>query len=614
MWSRLRSIAFLCLALAAVITVASPAWTAPAAPKGPVVLKIVETTDIHGSIFPYNFITDKPVDGSLAQFSSYLIAERANPAETVVLLDNGDILQGQPVVYYYNFENVTAPHIASQVMNYLGYDAGTLGNHDIEAGHPVYDRLRKEFNFPWMAANAVTPEGTPYFTPYTVLKRAGLKIAVIGMITPWIPNWLPQQFWTGMRFEDMVETAKKWVAVVREKERPDLVVGLFHSGTDYTYGGLTADTPMNENASELVAALVPGFDLVFTGHDHMATNKTVKNSAGQSVLLLGAQNAMKNFAVATVTFTNGKTGEWEKAVSGEIKPTGSFSADAKFMRKFAPQFNEVKSYVSRPIGKMTRKISTRDSMFEDSAFVDLIHNVQLELTASPEFGRNKAQISFAAPLSADASIPSSVDGTLFVRDMFNLYQYENFLYTMTLTGRQVKDFLEYSYAGWMDTMKSESDHIINFKKDAAGNLVMDEKTKSPVQATRYYNYDSAAGIVYTVDVSKEAGSRVTILSMADGSAFDPSATYSVAINSYRAQGGGGHLTTGAGMNPAEVKGMKFVTSSTIKDLRYYIMKWIEASTGALSPRPNGNWKVIPEDWAAKAKELDMPLLYGGPMH
>jgi 2',3'-cyclic-nucleotide 2'-phosphodiesterase/3'-nucleotidase len=259
---------------------------------------------------------------------------------------------------------------------------------------------------------------------------------------------------------------------------------------------------------------------------------------------------------------------------------------------------------------MKGTISTRDSMFGDSAFVDLIHNIQLSLAGKPEYGLNKADISFAAPLSMDASIPSSPDGTLYVRDMFNLYVYENFLYTMTMTGQQVKDFLEFSYAGWLDTMKSDADHLIAFKKDAAGALVLDEKTKRPIQITRYYNYDSAAGLIYTVDVTKPAGSRVTIASMADGSPFDLAKTYSVAINSYRAQGGGGHLVTGAKMNDAEVKAMKYVTSSTIKDLRYYIMKWIEVQTGTLDPRPNGNWKIMPEAWAEKAKLLDMPLLYG----
>jgi 2',3'-cyclic-nucleotide 2'-phosphodiesterase/3'-nucleotidase len=359
-----------------------------------------------------------------------------------------------------------------------------------------------------------------------------------------------------------------------------------------------------------VATRVPGFDLIFTGHDHAANNKIVKDPAGNPVTIVGAQNAARNIAVATVTLTRDAFGAWSKAIKAEIKALAGITTDMKFSTKFAPQFREVRTWVSRPIGKMAGKISTRDSMFGDSAFVDLIHNIQLSLAGKPEYGLNKAEISFAAPLSMDATIPSSPDGTLYVRDMFNLYVYENFLYTMTMTGQQVKDFLEYSYAGWLDTMKSDADHLIAFKKDAAGAVVLDEKSKLGIQITRYYNYDSAAGIVYTVDVTKPAGSRITIASMADKTPFDPAKTYSVAINSYRAQGGGGHLVTGAKMNDAEVKAMKDVTSSTIKDLRYYIMKWIEVQTGTLDPKPNGNWKIVPEDWAVKGKTLDMPLLYG----
>ncbi len=580
-------------------------------PKPPVVLKIIETTDVHGAVFPYNFVTGKPADGSLAQLATLLKEERANSSQHVILLDNGDILQGQPVVYYYSFENTKGPHVLSRVMNALGYDAATLGNHDIEAGHPVYDRLAGEFRFPWLAANAVRDDGSPYFSPCAVFTRGGVKIAVIGLITPWIPNWLPQQFWTGMRFEDMVVSAQKWITVVREKVKPDLVIGLFHSGTDWTYGGMKESTPFNENASQLVAQRVNGFDIIFTGHDHAATSKVVKSPDGSTVYILGGQNAARAVAVATVTLTwDEARASWDKAVAGEVKPLAGIPADEKFLADFAPQFNEVKAWVSRPIGRMTSPISTRDSMFGDSAFVDLIHNVQLALAGRPEYGLNAAEISFAAPLSMDAAIPTSPDGRLFVRDMFNLYVYENFLYTMTMTGKQVRDFLEYSYAGWMATMKSEADHVISFKKDPSGALLLDERTRLPVMSTRYYSFDSAAGIRYTVDLTKPAGERVTILSMADGrTPFDAARTYSVAINSYRAQGGGGHLVQGARLSDADVKSMKFVTSSTIKDLRYYIMKWIEAQPGPIDARPNGNWAVLPEEWVAKARLQDMPLLY-----
>lgn len=572
-------------------------------------LVIIETTDIHGSFFPYDFITDKAVDGSLAQVSTILAQERAKADQQVVYLDNGDNLQGQPSVYYYNFEDFNSTHLLTEIFKYLKPDATIMGNHDIEAGHPVYDKMVKEMPVPMLAANAVrTDNGEPYFKPYTMIERGGVRIAVIGLVTPWIPNWLPSQFWSGMRFDGMAASAQKWMKVVREKENPDIVIGLFHAGMG------TGSANDGENGSKYVAMTVPGFDFIFIGHDHNKYNETLTGPDGRTVRIMGAQNACRSIAQAKVDLVLDKaTGLYKiDKVDAQVKDIAGTPVDQAFVSAFQKQFDAVKAYVSRPIGKMNGIITTRDSMFGDSAFVDLIHNIQLELTRDDSFGLNKAEISFAAPLSADAQIPTSVDGTLYVRDMFNLYKYENFLYTMNMTGKQIKDFIEFSYAGWFDTMKSADDHIIKFAKNADGTLKLTNGLAE--QATRYYNYDSAAGIDYIVDVSKPVGSRVTILGMSNGGAFDLNRTYSVAINSYRAQGGGAHLTTGAGMNAAEVQAMKYVTSSTIKDLRYYIMKWIEKQTAVLEPKPIGNWTVIPTDWAAKAKAQDMPLLYKSNLH
>ncbi len=125
-------------------------------------LKLIETSDVHGSIFPWDFTNDKATSASLAQVYTYVEEQRADKSQSVILLDNGDILQGQPLVYYYNFEDTKTGHICASVMNYMKYDAATVGNHDIEPGHPVYDKIVKEFNFPWMAANAVdTKTGEP---------------------------------------------------------------------------------------------------------------------------------------------------------------------------------------------------------------------------------------------------------------------------------------------------------------------------------------------------------------------------------------------------------------------------------------------------------------------
>ncbi|HWR11495.1 MAG TPA: bifunctional UDP-sugar hydrolase/5'-nucleotidase [Rectinemataceae bacterium] len=585
-----------------------------------VTLTFIETSDIHGAIYPYDFVNAKPMATSLAQIASLIAEEKAaNP--NVVLLDNGDSLQGQPTVYYYNFEKTSVPHIWSQALNYLQFDAIGVGNHDIEAGHNVYDKLYEEVKASVLCANAVKPDGSPYFTPYTVIEKQGVKIAVLGMISPKVPDWLPPQFWTGMEFEDMVDCAKKWVPIIQEKEKPDLLVGLFHAGVDYTYGNVKKDTKFNENASQVVAEKVPGFDMIFVGHDHSgwdgmgwdpAAKKKVevKDPNGKTVYIYGALNAARKTPVVNVSLDwNEATSSWDKRFRGGLVDIAQYKADPGFVAQFQAGFDDIKKWVDRPIGKMEGVISTRESMFEDSAFVDLIHRIQLDLSKDPAIGLAPADISFVAPLSGDAKIPTSADGTLYVRDMFNLYVYENFLYTMNMTGKQVQNFLEYSYKFWFDTMPNEGNHLINFQKDKDGKLVLDNRSNMPLTATRSYNYDSAAGVNYFVDVSKPAGERVVITSMSDGRAFNPDETYVVAINSYRGSGGGGHLTAGAGIDPTVVRTMKLVNGATTKDLRYFLLKWFEAQKETVRVAPIGNWFVVPEDLAAIGKANDYPLLY-----
>lgn len=563
-----------------------------------VTLKFIETTDVHGAIFPYDFIYDRPADGSLAQVYTYVQQERQNNAQQVILLDAGDILQGQPVVYFYNFEKTDVPHIYAEVMNYMNYDAATVGNHDIETGHAVYDRFKNELDFPWLAANAVdTRSREPYFPPYTILQKQGIKICVLGLITPAIPNWLPEKIWQGMRFDDMVEAARAWVQIIREKEKPDVLIGLFHSGVEYTYGGATADTPKNENASRLVAERVPGFDIVFAGHDHHGWNFTTHGPDGKSVALLGARAHAADVAVATVQMTfDREKKSWQKNIRGEIVEMKQFAPDSTFLHTFQPAFENVKQYVSRKIGTFARTISTRDALFGDAAFTDLIHRIQLELTG--------ADISFTAPLSFDASIRQ---GDVFVRDMFKLYKYENLLYTMELTGREIHDYLEYSYGRWFNQMTGPQDHLLNFRKDHQGSFVRSGRNNTLQLAARTYNFDSAAGLTYTVDVSKPAGQRVTIHGTAGGAPFDFDKTYRVAINSYRGNGGGGHLTRGAGIPKAQLAGR--VLKATEKDLRYFLMKWIEEQK-TVNPEALNNWRVVPEAWWQAGKQRDMQLLFG----
>ncbi|MCD4709974.1 MAG: metallophosphoesterase, partial [Bacteroidales bacterium] len=250
------------------------------------VVRLAVTTDVHGMIFPYDFVNQQATDYSLAHVSSYVHNQEEKADTLFFLLDNGDLLQGQPSVYYHNFIDTLPPHLSARAMNLMGYVAGSVGNHDIETGPNVYNRILKEFEFPWLAANAIDlTTGEPYFEPYTILKAGKKKIAVLGMITPGIPNWLPGNLWPDMEFRDMVETAQKWVPFIMENEKPDLLVGLFHAGTDASYGG-NPNPYLNENATLLVAEQVTGFDLIFAGHDHKTSVQWATDPEGDSVLVI----------------------------------------------------------------------------------------------------------------------------------------------------------------------------------------------------------------------------------------------------------------------------------------------------------------------------------------
>ena len=279
-----------------------------------VTIKIIETTDIHGAIFPYNFIKDKPANTSLAQVYTLVKEERSKKNQYVILLDAGDILQGQPVVYYYNYEKTNGLHIVSEIFNFMKYDAATVGNHDIETGHAVYDKLVKEFKFPWLSANAlIEGQDKPYFKPYTIVKRGKIKIAILGMITPSVPNKIYKNLWEGMKFEDIVVSSKKWIKIIQQYEKPDIIIGLFHSGVDYTHGGMTIDTPLNDNASEVVAERVPGFDVIFVGHDHKGWAKKIKNINGDNVWIFGGKDNCKAVPLVTLKLNyDVKKNKWNK--------------------------------------------------------------------------------------------------------------------------------------------------------------------------------------------------------------------------------------------------------------------------------------------------------------
>lgn len=550
-------------------------------------LRIIQTSDVHGCFFPYDFIDRKPKKGSLARVITYVDSLRRTYGDRLLLLDNGDILQGQPTCYYCNYVKPEIPNVAAEIINYMGYDAQTVGNHDIETGHAVYDKWIGEVKCPMLGANVIdTKTGEPYLKPYELFVRDGVKIAVVGLLTPAIPYWLNESLWSGLRFDDLVASARHWVEHLRQYEHPDIIIGLFHAGFD---GGIKTDD-YEEDATSRVAREVAGFDLILYGHDHRQRCETVTNCEGNDVLCLDPSSNAHLVCDAQIEVTIKNNQVVKKAVSGSLVNIDNEAVDEKFMTHFQPTIDSVNAYVSREIGYFENSVYTRDCYFGNAAFTDFIHDLQMQITG--------AEISFNAPLSFDTRIAA---GPVRVSDMFNLYRYENQIYVIRMTGKEILGHLEMSYDQWVNTMKSPDDHI----------MLLDSHTYNDKQRYGFknlaFNFDSAAGIDYVVDVTKPDGEKVKILRMSNGEPFDENKWYNVTMNSYRGNGGGELLTLGAGIPKEELKSR--IVYESERDQRYYLTREIEKA-GTLNPQPHNNWRFVPDEWAKPAIARDRKIIFG----
>ena len=560
-------------------------------------IKVIETSDVHGHFFPHDFMENKPIKGTLSRANTYIKQQRDKYGEdNFLLIDNGDILQGQPCVYWSNYVMPEDENIAASVINYMKYDAETVGNHDVEPGHKVYDKWIREVRCPLLGANIVKeeyknadPRPDNIYTglkPYSVHYKNGVKIVVIGMLTPAIPNWLNKSIWKGMEFEEMTSCARKWIKYVKENENPDLIFGLFHSGLN---GGIKTDE-YEEDATESVAREVPGFDIIFFGHDHQVHNQWVTNKAGERVLCIDPSCYVANVAEAEITLTYKKGKLEKKDIKGNIVSVLNEEIDQQMVKDFQPTIDKVKQYVGQKIGYFKNPIYTRESFFGNSAFTDLIHNLQMSIS--------KADISFNAPLAFDTTIEA---GEVTQADMFKLYRFENLLFVLRMTGEEVRKHLEFSYDMWANTMSSPDDHALRLNDDS----------KEDQQRTgfQYYtfNFDSACGIDYEVDLTKPDGQKVRVLRMSNGEPFDEKRWYKVVMNSYRANGGGELLTRGAGIPQDSLESR--VLYHTDLDQRHYLTEEIKRQ-GSIDPQKNNNWKFVPEEWVKPALERDRKQLFG----
>lgn len=515
---------------------------------------VCSTTDVHGAYFDSAYVDNLAAKTSLANVSSYLKEIRGEGVQPV-LIDVGDNLQGDNAAYYFNYVATDVPHVYPRIAAYLGYDAIVVGNHDIETGHDVYDRVASELTMPYLAANAAfdrdengradmdeNPDGKTvsdsYFVPYCVVERGGVKVAIVGMTNGNIKSWLADDIWRGMDFQVISEMVQPVIDRMIEKEKPQLVVLAVHSGTG-------AEQPNRENEAQYLAATLRGVDIVLNGHDHRPVAREVENVNGGSVVLIdaGTKAVVVGQADFTLTVKNGKV--VSKSVDYKLVPMEKYPVDPDYVAAFKEDFNAVKAFAQRPIGQLSENIFLADALDGPSSYINLVQTVQLASSG--------ADISFAAPLTSSGVVPK---GVIEFQDLVSIYKFENQLYVVEMTGKQIKDYLEYSYKNWVN------------------------------KSGPSYNWDSADGIRYEVSRKAPDGERVKILSMNDGTPFDLDKTYKVAMTSYRASGGGDLVREGAGIDPASL-----VVVRKMKDIRSLIGDYIAAQK-EIVPTVATNWKFV----------------------
>ena len=556
---------------------------------GEYTLTVLSTNDMHGTFFDSTY-AGGGIKRSLYAMNHYIDSVRAEQGrDNVLLIDAGDCLQGDEAAYYFNFVDTVSTHVFSRMVDYMDYDAVAVGNHDIETGHPVYDRVAadlKKAGIPLLGGNVIREsDGQPYFPLYTVVRRAGLKIAVIGYGNANIKGWLPEELWSGMSFELVRDIVQRDVDAVKAKEHPDVVVVAMHSGT----GKGDGSSPESESLD--IFNSVKGVDFILCGHDHRPYVEARDSSA-----LLNSGSHSRYVAEGKMHFKVEGGKIVSRAFETRLIPVKAEMADPAMREKFHDDFQAVKDFTMAEVGTLDVTVRTREAFAGMSPYIDLMQYLSLESTG--------ADIAFAAPLTYNKVIEA---GPIIFDDLFKFYPYENQLYVITMSGEEIVRYLEFSYDMWINTVKSSREHVLKIEQRD------DPRTQQRGWSFpgRTYNFSSAGGINYVVDVTKPAGERVKISTMADGTPFDHARTYKVAVTSYRASGGGGHLKA-AGIDTGNINERVVARYPEIRTILYNYLK----QNGSIElarisdPAVIGSWSFVPENIARPAIDHDMKLVFG----
>ena len=543
-----------------------------AAKRGPVILTVLGTTDVHGNIWGYSYEDNKETtNNGVARIYTYVKQVRAENQGNVILVDNGDAFQGTILTDdLYNKQE--GPHPLMDVMNYMGYDAMTLGNHEFNFGLGLIQRLQKQAKFPLLGANVQYANGDQFVAPYTIIYRDNIRIGVIGLTNPDVPRWDGEKV-SALKFESVAEGASK--ACDELKGKCDFIIAVAHVGLFAEY-----DEDHGTDAGESILKACPEIKVLMLGHAHVTVNEKIgdtivlacKNSArevarfdiavnekneitgvtGSIIDMAGYQpskeirDLIKDAHEKTIAYVTGGTTNADGTVSGGV--FGTASAD------FQPK-NEIKGI---PEGKL-----------RDTAVMDLINKVQL--------------LNSGADVSAAALFKDTSDlkaGPINYGNIFDIYKFDNTLYKVEVTGKELKSYMEWSAACY--NQWKQGDISISFNPDKPG-----------------YLYDMFEGVDYQIDLSKPAGQRIVNV-MFKGKPLADDQKLQLAVNNYR-------YSSALKTQKLVAEKRNWESSQSIRDMLVAYLK----QQGTITPEVDNNWAIVGIDLSSPYRDAIIKMVNEG---
>jgi len=471
------------------------------APSDTAHIVVVATTDVHGRVFGWDYVRDAPAPGGLSRAATALETLRGRYPGSLVLVDAGDLLQGNPFATFYGRYDKRQPQPIVDAMNALQYDVATPGNHDFDYGVDFLRRAATQATFRYVSGNVEDSSGAPLFPKTVILPRGAVKVGITGFTTPGTMLWDRGQLaGSRVRVRRIAGAANSALARL-EGEGADLKIVLIHSGFGESSYDTTGVGP--ENDAAVLATVNPKPDLVIVGHTHREIRDTVING----VHFVQPKNWVQSLSVVHVSLRR-EEGRWHVTnVHADLIPLATMPELPRFTQRLTAAHGSARQWAATPIGTATPGFDARYARVQDTPLLDFINEVQRR--------RAGAQLSAAAAFDVQPGLP---EGDVHQRDVAGIYPYENTLRSVRISGQQLREYLEHAAR--------------YFRTYEPGQPIINDSVAG-------YNYDVVSGVVYNVDLSRPAGQRIRGLAY-EGKIVQPTDSFTMAVNSYRQAGGGGY--------------------------------------------------------------------------